>query len=329
MKAIVVRQTGGPEVLRLEDVPVPVPDPGEVVVRLHAVGVNPVETYVRQGGQGYAPPALPYTPGSDGAGVVESVGPDVTGVSVGDRVYLSGARTGTYAQLACCRVDEVHPLPEALTFAQGAALGVPYATAWYALFDRAGVQPGETVLVHGASGGVGLAAVQMAVAHGCTVAGTAGTEEGRRLVAAQGAARVYDHHADGYLDAALSATGGRGFASRSPAGFDVIVEMAAHVNLGRDLAVLAHGGRVVVVGSRGAVEITPRDLMGRHADVRGMSLRTVPANALARLYTALGEGLRAGTLRPVVARELPLPEAAEAHRAVMDDHALGKIVLMP
>jgi len=320
MHAIVVRQAGGPEVLQYEEIADLTPGPGEVVVRLHAVGVNPVETYVRAGGQGYSA-ALPYTPGSDGAGVVAAVGDGVPVWLEGSRVYLSGALTGSYADIALCRADQVHPLPDALSFEQGAALGVPYATAYRALFDRAQVQPGETVLVHGASGGVGIAAVQLAAAHGCTVIGTAGTEEGRRLVLAQGAARVYDHHAQGYLDAVQADTGGRGF--------DVIVEMAAHVNLGRDLGVLAPGGRVIVVGSRGPIEINPRDLMGRDADVRGMSLRTVSPEALARVHAALGDRLRAGTLRPVVGRRLPLAEAAEAHRAVMEDRALGKIVLVP
>ena len=320
MIAIVVRQTGGPEVLRVEEVPAPEPGPGEVTVSLRAIGVNPVDTYLRAGAQGYAP-TLPFTPGSDGAGVVVDVGEGGGPFAVGDRVYLSGAITGTYAQIARCRVDQVHPLPESLTFEQGAALGVPYATAQCALFDRAEVQPGERVLVHGASGGVGLAAVQMAVAHGCIVVGTAGTDEGRRLVSAQGAAHVYDHHTEGYLDAALADTGERGF--------DVIVEMAAHVNLGRDLGALARGGRVIVVGNRGPVEINPRDLMGRHADVRGMSLRTLSAEAIARLHVALGAGLRAGTLRPGIDRRLPLADAAEAHRAVIEDRSLGKIVLVP
>ncbi len=319
MRAIVVHETGGPEVLRLETVAVPTPGPGEVVVRLHATGVNPVETYLRAGGQGYTP-ALPVTPGSDGAGVVEAVGAGVTHVAVGDRVWLSGALSGTYAEAACCRADQVHPLPASVSFEEGAGMGVPYTTAHVALFARANVQPGEAVLVHGASGGTGLAAVQLAIAHGCTVVGTAGTDDGRALVQAQGAAHVYDHHADGYLDAARADLG---------RGFDVIVEMAAHVNLGRDLPHLARGGRVIVVGSRGPVEINARDLMAPGASILGMSLRTTSPQDLARIHAALTDGLAAGALRPHVGHRFPLDAAPDAHRLVLEGPALGKIVLVP
>ena len=320
MIAIVVRELGGPEVLCVEEVPNPEPGPGEVVVRLHAIGVNPVETYIRTGAQGYAPVARPYTPGSDGAGVVEAVGAGVPAGLEGTRVFLSGALTGTYAQMARCRIDQVHPLPETLTFEQGAALGVPYATAYYALFNRAQLRAGERVFVHGASGGVGLATVQLAVSNRNEVVGTAGTEEGRALVRAQGVQIVYDHHTEGYFDDELD---------RDGRGFNVIVEMAAHVNLGRDLRALARGGRVIVVGSRGPVEITPRDLMGRHADIRGMSLRTLRPEVLAHVYASLVEMLRTRHLRPAIHRRLPLSDAAEAHRAVIEDRSLGKIVLIP
>ncbi len=196
-----------------------------MLVRLRAVGVNPVETYVRSG-QYAALPALPYTPGSDGAGSRRGGrrprtyhGPR----RVGDRVYTSGSLTGTYAEAALCAVAQVHPLPDAAAFAEGAALGVPYATAYRALFQRGGLRAGELVLVHGASGGVGLAAVQLAVAAGLAVHGTAGSEAGRRLVAAQGAAQVVDHRAAGHAAELLAATGGRGY--------DLIVEMAAHAGL--------------------------------------------------------------------------------------------------
>lgn len=320
MKSIRVHQPGDPSVMTLETVADPVPDAGEVLVRLHAIGVNPVETYLRAGQQGYTP-QTPYTPGTDGAGVIEAVGRDVKRWRVGERVYLSGSKTGTYAEQAVCTPDQVHELPDNVSFEQGAALGVPYATAYRALFDRARVQREETVLVHGATGGVGLAAVQLAIAHGCAVSGTGGTAEGRALLHEQGVSHVFDHHDESHLHHAKDATGGRGF--------DVIVEMLANVNLGRDLEVLAPRGRVVVVGSRGSVEITPRLLMGRDADVRGMSLRNATPDDLRRIHAALVAGLRNGTIQPVVHRVLPLHEAAAAHRAVIEDAALGKIVLVP
>ncbi|RJP17952.1 MAG: NADPH:quinone reductase [Deltaproteobacteria bacterium] len=320
MKAIVVRAFGPPEAMRLEEVQNPVPGPGQVLVRVRAAGVNPVETYIRSGTYSRAP-ALPYTPGNDAGGVVEAVGDGVRGVKPGDRVYTSGTITGAYAELALSETPMVHPLPANASFAQGAALGVPYATAWRALFQRARAVPGETVLVHGASGGVGVAALQIARAAGLRVVGTAGTSEGIGLVAREGAHHVFDHRESGYIERAMEVTGGRGF--------DVILEMLANVNLARDLKILAMGGRVVVIGSRGTAEIDPRDTMGRDASILGMSLFNMPAADRRTVHAALGAGLSNGTLRPVVARELPLSSAAESHVAVMSPGARGKIVLVP
>src|SRR6266496_146350 len=186
MKAIRVHEFGGPEVLRLEEVPTPRPGPGEVLVRIHAIGVNPVETYIRAGTYARLP-ALPYTPGNDGAGVVEEIGSDVNEFKPGDRVYTGGSLAGsTYAEFTLCKTAQVHPLPENVSFAQGAAMGTPYATAYRGLFQRADAKPGETVLVHGASGGVGTAAVQLARACGLRVFGTAGSDQGRKLAREQG-----------------------------------------------------------------------------------------------------------------------------------------------
>ena len=167
-----------PAVLKLEEIPTPQPGPSQVLVRIHAVGVNPVDTYLRSNTDNRGP-KLPYTPGSDAAGVVEAVGSDVTAVKVGDRVYVGGTVTGAYAELCLCEQAQVHPLPRTPPSPQGAAMNVPYATAYHALFNRAHGEAGETVLVHGASGGVGIAAVQLARARGLTVIGTAGTERGR------------------------------------------------------------------------------------------------------------------------------------------------------
>ena len=320
MKAIRVTAFGGPEVLRLEEEPTPKPGPGEVLVRIHAVGVNPVETYIRAGTYARLP-ELPYTPGNDGAGVVEQVGADVTEFKAGDRVYTAGSLTGTYAELALCRKEQVHPLPANVSFAQGAAIGTPYATAYRGLLQRAVAKPGETVLVHGASGAVGTAAVQLARADGLRVFGTAGSDQGLKLAREQGAHEVFDHRAPEHFEQIMQATGGRGV--------DVIVEMLANVNLGTDLTILAKNGRVVIIGSRGPVEINPRDTMQRDADVRGMILPNTPPAQMASIHAALVAGLKNGTLRPVIGREFPLADAAQAHRAVMESGALGKIVLVP
>jgi NADPH2:quinone reductase len=320
MQAIRVHECGEPEVMRLEEVAEPHPGPGQVLVRVKAIGVNPVETYIRAGIYPQQP-ELPYTPGTDAAGEVEAVGPGVGRVAVGDRVYTSWTLTGSYAEHTLCDESTVHPLPPEVSFAQGAGVAVPYAAAYRALFQRARAVPGEVVLVHGASGGVGVAAVQLARAAGLTVIGTAGTEEGRRLATVQGAHQVLDHHAPGYLDEALALTGNRGV--------DVILEMLANVNLGRDLEVLANHGRVVVIGSRGPVEIDPRHTIRREANILGMYIWNASEQESASLHAALGAGLENGTLRPIIGREMPLAEAPRAHHEVLETKAYGKIVLIP
>lgn len=319
MKAIRIHQFGGPEVLKLEELPDLQPGRGELLVRIKAIGVNPVDTYRRSGSN----PDLkrPYTPGSDAAGLVEAVGEGVRRFKSGDRVYTSGTLTGAYAEAALCEEGQVHPLPKQISFEQGAAIGVPYATAYRALFQKARAVPGETVLIHGATGGVGLAAVQLARAAGMIVIGTGGTPKGRDLVSEQGAHHVLDHHAPGYLDQVRPLTEGRGV--------DLVLEMLANVNLGKDLRAVAEGGRVVVIGSRGPVEINPRDAMNEELTILGMLLFNATAKEMASIHAALGAGLANGTLRPVIGRRFPLAEAAQAHQAVMAPGTYGKIILIP
>lgn len=318
MKAIRVHEFGGPEVMKLEDVPELVAGRGQVVVRVHAAGVNPVDTYIRSGMYATKPP-LPYTPGMDAAGGVESVGEGVTRVAIGARVYCAGTISGAYAERTLCDEAQVHPLPERISFAQGAGVNVPYATAYRALFLRGSALPGETVLVHGASGGVGIAAVQIARAAGLKVIGTGGTDEGRKLVTDEGAHHVLDHRAPGYLEELMMLTEGRGV--------NVILEMLANVNLGKDLNVLARNGRVVVIGSRGTVEIDPRATMGRDASIIGMALQNASPHESRSVHAALVAGLENGTLRPVIGKEIPLANASRAHTEVMQPGAHGKIVL--
>ncbi|MGH9377421.1 MAG: NADPH:quinone reductase [Terriglobia bacterium] len=320
MKAIRVHQFGGPEVMKFEDVPDLRPAADEVVMRVKAAGVNPVDTYVRSGTYAVKP-SLPYTPGSDAAGTIEAVGSGASGFKAGDRVYIAGSSSGAYAELALSKSNLAHPLPERVTFEQGAAIGVPYATAHRALFHCGHAEPGETVLVHGATGGVGIATVQLARAAGLRVIGTAGSDRGRKLAEDEGAHHVLNHRSPNYLGQLSHLTGGRGV--------DLIIEMLANVNLGNDLTVLARGGRVVVVGSRGPVEINPRETMGRDASIIGMTLLNATPSELASIHAALVAGLENGTLRPVVGQRIPLAEAARAHQAVMEPGAYGKIVLVP
>ena len=321
MKAIRVHEFGGPEVLKLEDVPALQPGPGQVVVRIHAAGVNPVEAYIRAGTYVFKP-NLPYTPGNDAGGVVASVGESVKRVKKGDRVYVSGSLSGTYAEQALSTEAQVHRLPDNVSFEQGAAMGVPYGTAYRGLFQRGDAKAAETVLVHGASGGVGTAAVQLAKAAGLTVMGTAGSERGMQLVQAEGAQHALNHSSEGYLDQLMKLTDGRGV--------DLVLEMLANKNLGKDLTVLAKYGRVVVIGNRGTIEINPRDTMGRDADIRGTTLLNTTEQEYKQMHAALVAGLENGTLRPVIGQKIPLAEAPRAHAEVMKPSgAHGKIVLVP
>jgi NADPH2:quinone reductase len=320
MKAIRVHEFGGPEVLKLEEVPTPRPAVGQVLVRIHAAGVNPYDTYMRNGVYAIKPP-LPYTPGSDGAGVVEAVGEGVSKVKPGDRVYTAKTVTGAYAEYALTLESQVHPLPAKITYAQGAGVWVPYGTAYHALYQCTRARAGETVLIHGASGGVGIAGVQIARAMGLIVLGTAGTEKGLELVKREGAHRAFDHTKPGYLEQILKAGSGPGV--------DLILEMLANVNLGQDLKLLAPHGRVIVIGSRGDVTISPRDLMSRRGSVHAFTMWGVTEAEEKEIHAGLIAGLENGTLRPIVGKELPLAEAPRAHKEVLEPGAFGKIVLVP
>ena len=320
MRTVLVREFGGPEVLRVEEVAPLVPGAAEVVVRVRASGVNPVDAYIRSGTYVFKP-SLPYVPGGDGAGEVEAVGAEVQEFAPGDRVYIAGDNVtlfgaGTCAEQARCSAAMLHRLPARVSFAQGAAIGVPYGTAYRSLFIRANARAGETVLVHGATGGVGIAAIQLARAHGMRVFGSGGTESGLQLLREQGVDLAVNHREPDYLDAVKDATGGRGV--------DLILEMAAHINLDKDLGLLARNGRVVAIGSRGRVEIDPRQTFGKDAAIMGMTLFNAGPPELSAIHRALVAGLESGALNPVIGREWPLEEAPRAHAAVLEGGHLGK-----
>ncbi len=319
MKAIRVSEFGAPEVMKLKDVPGLKPEIGQVKIRVKAIGVNPVEAYIRAGMYYKVP--MPYTPGSDSSGIVEAAGDGITKVKAGDRVYTSGTLTGAYAEETLCDESQVHILPEKVSFAQGACLGVPYATAYRGLFQRACALPGETVLIHGATGGVGTASVQWAKAAGMKIIATGGTEKGRDLAKREGAHHVLDHHAEDHIEKVLSLTNGRGV--------DVIIEFLSNVNLGKDLKILAPKGRVVVIGCRGTVEIDPRETMGRDAAILGMSLFNATEKELFSIHAVIVAGLENGTLRPIVGEEMKLLDAKQAHHLIMEKSAVGKRVLVP
>ncbi len=324
MKAIRVQEWGGPEVMRLEEVTDPRPGPGEAVVKVEAAGVNPVDTYIRAGTYPQLPP-LPHVPGGDAGGVVEAVGEGVTAVASGQHVYVAGCvgerLSGCYAEKVVRPAGELFPLPDGVSFAAGAAIGVPCATAYRGLFLRGRAKPGETVFIHGASGAVGVAAIQLARARGLNVIGSAGTDRGRELALQQGAHHLVDHTSEDHIDEVRDLTGGKG-----P---DLILEMLANVNLENDLSLVARHGRIVIIGNRGTIEINPRQAMMREVDVLGLALWNCTEAEFASIHAALIAGLANGTLDPVIGRELPLAEAPQAHKAVLEPGAYGKIVLVP
>jgi NADPH:quinone reductase len=207
-----------------------------------------------------------------------------------------------------------------IDFKQGAGIWAPYGTAYHALYHSAKAHASETALVHGASGGVGIAALQIARAMGMKVLGTAGTPKGLEIAKREGAHQVFDHRKSGYQEEILKSTGSRGV--------DIILEMLANVNLAHDTKLLAKNGRVVVIGSRGEVTINPRDLMGRRASIRAFTLWGITPEEEADIHAGLFAGLENGTLRPVVGKELPLAEAARAHKEIVEPGSAGKIVLI-
>jgi len=323
MRAVRVQRFGGPEVLQVEG-NVPVPEVGEdqVMVRVVVAGINPVETYIREG-QYSRLPELPYTPGTDAAGYVHQIGRRVPNIKVGDRVFVSGNsshsnNSGSYAQFVVTDATYVFPLHPRLTFAQGASLGVPFFTAYKALILRAKTKPGETVLVHGASGAVGTAAVQIARALGAIVVGTAGTKDGMDVVTRCGAHHVFNHNHKSYEKKMVDHIGC----------FDVIIEHLANINLGHDVQMLKPQARVMVVGCRGGVNINPRHLMMPEASICGVALGTTSPVEWAEMGAAIVAGIESGWVNPVINKEYAMEEAQQVHYDIIHSKgAKGKLVL--
>jgi len=320
MKAIRIYEQGEPEVMKYEDTKDLTPGAGQVLIRVKAAGVNPVETYIRSGSYAVKP-ALPFTAGTDAGGVVEETGEGVSSFKPGDRIYTSGSISGTYAEYVLCRETDVHQLPPNVSFEQGAALGIPYATAYNALFRKAQARTGEIVFIHGGTGGVGIAGIQLARNAGLTIIATGGTEKGQALLSKQGVKHVLNHNSPNYIEKIKDITGNHGA--------DIIIEMLANANLASDLTVLARFGRIVIIGSRGNVQINPRLIMMNEAVITGMVIFNLSEAELKIIYTALIDGLSKETLKPVIGKQFSLKEAPLAHKTIMEPGAYGKIVLIP
>ena len=267
-------------------------------------------------------PELPYTPGADAAGYVESVGIGVSSgrLKIGQRVFVTGRNSGSYAEYIVSDETYVFPLHPRLSFAQGAALGTPYFTAYKALVMNGLTRPGETVLVHGASGAVGTAAVQIARALGAVVVGTAGTAAGMDVVAECGAHHVFNHNHKNYEKKMVEHIGGDGF--------DVIVEHLANINLGHDVQMLKENARILVVGCRGTVTINPRFLMLPEANIRGVSLGISSTAQWREMGAAIVAGIEAGWVNPVINKEYLMEEVEQVHHDLINSKgAKGKLVL--
>ncbi|KAK3578476.1 hypothetical protein CHS0354_038572 [Potamilus streckersoni] len=320
MRAVRVSLFGGPEVLKVEEnVPIPTPKEDQVLIKVIAAGVNPVDAYIRSGTYGVRP-NLPYTPGMDSAGVVEEVGPKVTKFKKGSRVFTYRSYTGTYAEYTLASEDHVADLHSSLTFEQGAAIGIPYYTAYRALMFKSGAKAGSTVLIHGASGAVGLACIQIGVAHGMTMLGTAGSPEGMELIKKNGASAVFNHRQNGYVQQITEAINGEG-----P---DSIIEMLANVNLRNDINIIKRNGSIVIVGNRGESEINPRGIMTKECVITGVTLMQTSPEEVTKMTKGVQDGMAAGWLRPHISHRYSLADAHMAHKDLIESiGAKGKLII--
>ncbi|GMT01047.1 hypothetical protein PENTCL1PPCAC_23221, partial [Pristionchus entomophagus] len=308
MRGAIVSTFGGPEnIVVKDDLPTPsISSPNQVLIDVHSAGINPVDTYIRAGT--YAKlPDLPYVPGRDGCGVVREVGSGVTHVKAGDRVWFL-APNGASAEVTVA--TEVFPLPDALLFIEGGCLGIPYLTAHRALFTRGHLKKSDRVLIHGASGGVGLASCQLARFFGASlVVGTAGTKQGEDTVARNGAHHTVCHRDANYVDELRKI---------APEGFDLIIEMLANVNLATDLNLLSRGGRVGIVGNRGEITINPRAFMQKESSAYGVMLSGATDEEMTGCSEMISSLFSSTEYRPVSSRIYSLDEFPQSHKDIVD-----------
>lgn len=329
MKAVVLREYGAPDLLKLQEVSRPKAENSEVLVKVNAAGINPVDVHLREGAFMTLPP-LPRILGKEVAGIIEEVGPAVTSFKVGDRVACCLPRDGGYAEYVTCPEKNLIHLSDKLTFSQGATLFVAYFIAFRALITKCKIRKGEKLLVHGGSGGVGIASIQIAKAKGLTVFGTASSKHGLEVMRKAGADHVFNHKEKGYLLKTFAGTGTEGF--------DVIVENCADENLGKDFTVLAKGGRIAVIGMKGThktapdkqkgVSVNPRSLIYTEGQIHGVNLVAMTQEEFDQIRNDVVKGVNEGWLNPIISKEFRLSQVAQAHKYLFSGSgAQGKVVL--
>ncbi|BBC94781.1 NADPH:quinone oxidoreductase [Streptomyces rochei] len=324
MHAITIPEPGGPEALVWDEVPDPVAGEGEVLVEVVASAVNRADVLQRQGFYNPPPGASPY-PGLECSGRIAAIGPGVSGWTVGDEVcaLLAG---GGYAQKVVVPAGQLLPVPEGVDLVQAAALPEVACTVWSNVFMISHLRPGETLLMHGGSSGIGTMAIQLAKAVGAKVAVTAGTKEKLERCAELGADILINYREQDFVAEVEEATGG--------AGADVILDNMGAKYLDRNVRTLAINGRLAIIGLQGGAkgELNIGALLHKRAAVTATSLRARPVEEKTAIVAAVREHvwplLAAGRVRPVVDRELPMAQAAEAHRVVEESGHIGKVLLV-
>jgi NADPH:quinone reductase len=320
VKAIQVKEFGKPNVLQVVELTDPSPEAGQVLIRVHAAGVSPLDTYVREQSHGAPTPPLPYIPGFECAGEVIAIAPDVTKFKVGDRVYANPF-LGAYSELLVQDAHAIFLMPDAISSEQGTVVANSYPTAYYALFNLAKAKAGETVFVHGASGAAGSAAVQIARAAGMRVVGSAGSAQGLTMIEQEGVHLAVNHREPDYLEKAMAFTEGKGF--------DVILEMNATQKLADDVNLVGTFGRIIVIGgTNGSLSFDPTPLLWKGASVIGLYMGLASSEETQQIHAAIYQGLDRGELRPQVSQSFSLADVAKAHEAVHQSSSAGKIVLM-
>ena len=322
MRAVVCEAFGGPEVLALREVPEPPPPgAGEVQVRIRARGAQYVDVLMLAGKYQFRPEP-PFIPGSEAAGEVVAIGPDVTRFKIGDRV-MSRHRLGAFAELGNASAENCDPIPAGLSVGEAAVFRGAYSTAYHALLQRGRLNKGDRVLIHGAAGGIGIPAVQIAKLFGAEVIATASTEEKRAVCRAEGAAHAIDYQA-GFRDKVMELTGGRGV--------DIIYDPVNGPTFEESLRCLARGGRILILGFLGGAPALARTnyllIKGIEAiGVRIGGLNEAHPEIAAANTKALVDLAAQGKLKPRIWRRFPLSEAAEAVQALVDRKVIGKVVL--